>query len=92
MSQRVVMVGATGHIGRPLCRELMRTGHDVIVFSRDPADSQSDRISGGRSGSLGAGDGNRTRTASLEGWDSTIELHPRRRCFTQPVRPVQPRG
>lgn len=24
----------------------------------------------------GAGDGNRTRTASLEGWDSTIELHP----------------
>ena len=26
----------------------------------------------------GAGDGNRTRTASLEGWDSTIELHPRR--------------
>src|SRR5689334_25304591 len=27
---------------------------------------------------FGAGDGNRTRTASLEGWDSTIELHPRR--------------
>jgi hypothetical protein len=26
---------------------------------------------------IGAGDGNRTRTASLEGWDSTIELHPR---------------
>lgn len=25
---------------------------------------------------FGAGDGNRTRTASLEGWDSTIELHP----------------
>ena len=25
---------------------------------------------------LGAGDGNRTRTASLEGWNSTIELHP----------------
>ncbi len=24
----------------------------------------------------GAGDGNRTRTASLEGWNSTIELHP----------------
>ena len=29
-------------------------------------------------GSTGAGDGNRTRTASLEGWDSTIELHPHR--------------
>ena len=25
----------------------------------------------------GAGDGNRTRTASLEGWNSAIELHPR---------------
>ena len=27
---------------------------------------------------LGAGDGNRTHTTSLEGWDSTIELHPHR--------------
>ncbi len=26
---------------------------------------------------IGAGDGNRTRTASLEDWSSTIELHPR---------------
>ena len=25
---------------------------------------------------FGAGDGNRTHTTSLEGWDSTIELHP----------------
>ena len=24
----------------------------------------------------GAGDGNRTHATSLEGWDSTIELHP----------------
>ena len=24
----------------------------------------------------GAGDGNRTHTTSLEGWDSAIELHP----------------
>ncbi len=23
MTQRVVVVGATGHIGRPLCRELL---------------------------------------------------------------------
>ena len=27
--------------------------------------------------SRGAGDGDRTRMASLEGWSSTIELHPR---------------
>ena len=26
----------------------------------------------------GAGDGNRTRVSSLEGWCSTIELHPRK--------------
>ena len=36
MTQRVVVVGATGHIGRPLCRELLRTGNLVTVFSRDP--------------------------------------------------------
>jgi hypothetical protein len=36
MTQRVVVVGATGQIGRPLCRELMRAGHAVVVFSRDP--------------------------------------------------------
>jgi hypothetical protein len=32
----------------------------------------------GRLAGIGAGDGNRTHTASLEGWSSTIELHPRR--------------
>ncbi len=26
---------------------------------------------------FGAGDGNRTHATSLEGWGSTIELHPR---------------
>jgi hypothetical protein len=25
---------------------------------------------------IGAGDGNRTHAASLEGWNSTVELHP----------------
>ena len=34
MTQRVVIVGATGHIGRPLCRELLRAGNLVTVFSR----------------------------------------------------------
>ena len=31
------------------------------------------------SGCFGAGDGNRTHATSLEGWDSTIELHPHSR-------------
>ena len=29
----------------------------------------------------GAGDGNRTHAASLEGWNSTIELHPHQQCL-----------
>ena len=31
--------------------------------------------------SIGAGDGNRTHAASLEGWYSTIELHPHFNSF-----------
>lgn len=34
--RHVVVVGATGQIGRPLCSELLATGHAVSVFSRDP--------------------------------------------------------
>ena len=37
MTQRVAVVGATGQIGRPLCSALLRAGHSVVVFSRDPA-------------------------------------------------------
>jgi hypothetical protein len=40
LSQRVVVVGATGRIGRPLCRELVQSGNTVTVFSRDPAHAQ----------------------------------------------------
>lgn len=36
MTQRVIVVGATGQIGRPLCRELQRAGHSLVVFTRDP--------------------------------------------------------
>ena len=32
---------------------------------------------------FGAGDGNRTHAASLEGWNSTIELHPRINYYGQ---------
>ena len=45
---------------RPLLYQLSYT---PILRRRDAAD-------------VGAGDGNRTRTTSLEGWDSTIELLP----------------
>ena len=43
---------------------------------------------------LGAGDGNRTRVTSLEGWCSTIELHrrmcPRLRSYRAAGLPVFP--
>jgi hypothetical protein len=40
MTRRMVVVGATGRIGRPLCRELLQAGNLVTVFSRDPAHAQ----------------------------------------------------
>src|SRR5665213_232588 len=44
----------------------------------------------------GAGDGNRTHVASLEGWSSTIELHPPDPCppyrrFASPAAATGPR-
>jgi uncharacterized protein YbjT (DUF2867 family) len=36
MTRRVVAAGATGQIGRPLCAELMRAGH-AVVLRNDPA-------------------------------------------------------
>jgi uncharacterized protein (TIGR01777 family) len=33
---RVAVIGATGQIGRPLCRELLSAGYSVTVASRDP--------------------------------------------------------
>ncbi len=35
--KRVIVVGATGIIGRPLCRILQAAGYELVVFSRDPA-------------------------------------------------------
>jgi hypothetical protein len=35
-AKRVVVTGATGHIGRALCGELSVKGYQVVVFSRDP--------------------------------------------------------
>lgn len=35
--KRIIVTGATGHIGRALCRRLIERGDAVVVFSRDPA-------------------------------------------------------
>jgi uncharacterized protein len=34
---RVLLIGATGKVGRPVLRELVSRGHDVTVLVRDPA-------------------------------------------------------
>lgn len=36
-TKRVIVTGATGLIGKSLCREMMRRGYEVVVFSRDVA-------------------------------------------------------
>lgn len=35
-AKRVIVTGATGLIGSSLCRELIKRGYAVVVFSRDP--------------------------------------------------------
>ena len=35
-SKRVVVTGATGMIGRALCKELIAKGYQVVAFSRNP--------------------------------------------------------
>jgi len=36
VKRRVIVTGATGLIGRALCKELQERGYAVVVFSRDP--------------------------------------------------------
>lgn len=50
----------------PLCPKNVPPGHFL----------NGQTLSGSISPIRGAGDGNRTHTTSLEGWDSAIELHP----------------
>ena len=38
--QRIVVTGATGAIGRPLCAALIANGYDVVVLSRDAASAR----------------------------------------------------
>ena len=57
-----------------LCRlrqsERYEACDDVVTEGGDRTERNSFR--------RGAGDGNRTHATSLEGWDSTTELHPHR--------------
>src|SRR5690606_19338561 len=66
------------HVASPLPRECSTTerqGHRVVRCPRKRT----------RSTKTGAGEGNRTLVVSLEGFCSTIELHPRRRLFSHAI-------
>ena len=54
----------------PLCSKNVPPGH--FLHEQTPLGFDSTIVDG----KSGAGDGNRTHTTSLEGWGSTIELHP----------------
>ncbi len=48
VSKRIIITGATGFIGRPLCTHLVEEGYDVVALSRNPvkgAESLPDNIS-----------------------------------------------
>src|SRR6476646_1708188 len=43
--KRVIVTGATGLIGREVCKELIARGYEVVVFSRNP-DSARTKVPG----------------------------------------------
>ena len=57
---KVVVTGATGFIGRPLVRRLLRAGHEVVAWSRDPVAAKA---------CLPA-------ACAVEAWDSLREIEP----------------
>ena len=80
---RIVVIGATGHIGTYLVPRLVRGGHEVIAISRGPAAvSPEPAVERGDPGDGGPGRGGRgrnvrTRVAALRP-DAVIDLV----CFT----------
>src|SRR5437588_493692 len=36
-TQKIAVIGATGQVGFPLCRELLRLGHQTVAISRAPS-------------------------------------------------------
>lgn len=68
---RIAITGATGFIGRPLCRMLVEAGHDLVVLSRRPH-----KVTGLPSGSSAAffDFAHALDPAALEGADAVIHL------------------
>ena len=68
---------------RAAARPSLKTAHRAVFRALRPPQGEAARSAKNRphiGGTvfLSAGDGNRTHVASLEGWNSTIELHPQR--------------
>ena len=51
MANRILITGATGFIGKPLCRELIENGYQVIAISRNP--SRAEKLFQGKVTAIG---------------------------------------
>jgi uncharacterized protein YbjT (DUF2867 family) len=43
-TQKIAVIGATGQVGFPLCRELLRLGHQTLAISRAPSSGTGVRL------------------------------------------------
>ncbi len=70
---KIVVTGATGFVGRPLCQRLIGEGHEITVLSRNAAkvkDAFGDKVAAAQWGKSGNHEG----TAALETADAVIHL------------------
>ncbi len=70
---KIVVTGATGFVGRPLCQQLLNEGHSITVLSRDAAKVKGafgDKVTAAIWGKSGASEG----LAALENADAVIHL------------------
>lgn len=67
---RILVTGAGGFVGRPLCEEMLRRGYQVSAAVRSPGQSPA----GTEAVSVGAIDGGTDWSAALRGVDTVIHL------------------
>lgn len=73
MAKRVVVTGATGLIGKALCRALIERGDQVVVFSRDP-DSARSKVPGATEYVTWTPETNGPWAGAIDGADAVVHL------------------
>ena len=73
MTKRIVVTGATGLIGKALCRTLIERGDQVTVFSRNPAAAR-EKIVGAASYVAWQPDAPGAWASSIDGTDAVVHL------------------